>query len=100
MLLDSVRIPLIWMEFQVCKIIGAKDFDYTNEKFLDWFYFISFPFIWLLLLTLAPYLILFMPFFTLVFYNDPYLFVDDKYVPMEEYTIDYMNLDPKEVKEA
>ena len=75
MLLNEVRIPVMWLEYQVIEIFGADAFDYNNENFLYWFYFLAFPFVWIFMLCFQPFIILFQPIMMLIFYYDEDLIV-------------------------
>ena len=80
--MEFVRVPLIYFEYMATLFLTSeenpvKDFDPTNSDFQLLFFLLGFPFIYNFIFLLQPFLLIFMPIFTIWYFVDPTYFERD-----------------------
>lgn len=78
--LDLVRMPLIYLEYQVTLLLGTLNFDYNSPEFLLTYFLLSLPWVWLALYFLGPFLVFYAPGLYVIWYWYPEYFADEYWI--------------------
>ena len=85
---EWIRIPLIYMEYLVTIFLGLNEFDPTDERFTQMFMLLATPWLWQLMMLMAPFIAAYMPIIMIVYWSDPSLFAHEVYIWEHDVQID------------